>query len=249
MVLLFVMVCLMLYPNNVVFSQASVSVVVEPATISAHLGESFDVTVSVSNVQDLYGLEVILKWDASILRTKKVDVRLGVETFSDGVLHESSTSPPIFIAENNISQTGGEYRLVATSMAPAPAFSGSGNIVRITFEPIILGDSTLDLESQLFDYPPLDRDPRISFPIDHSTSDSVVTVKTSTPSSSPTPTPVQTPTLVPTPTASSSPTGAPTPTPTPKEGLLLSMDDLYVILVAVIIFVSLALIAYLKWRK
>jgi len=240
MVLLFVMI-LMFCPIKSVSSQASASVFVEPSTVSACLGESFNVTVRLADIQNLYGLEVFLNWDPAVLRAVNVDTRLGVETFSDGVLHESSSSPPIFIAENNL--TSGEYRLAATAMSPAPSFSGSGNIVRITFEPIILGNSALDLESQLFDYPPLDRDPRISFPIDHSTHDSFVTVETSTPEPSTKPTPV------PTPTTSASPTEAPTPTPKTQEDQFLSMENCYVILITVSIGIGLALIAYLKWRK
>jgi hypothetical protein len=179
-VLSLVTICLLLSPILAVSSQMSTVVAVSPSTVSAHLGESFNVTVSLSNVQNLYGLEVILNWDVAVLRVSKVDVRLGVETYSDGVLHESSSSPPIFIAENNLTQTEGEYSLVATSMAPASSFSGSGNIVRLTFDPIAVGTSKIDLESQLLDYPPTDRDPRISQPIAHSSQGSSITVKKST---------------------------------------------------------------------
>ncbi len=197
-VLLLATVCLVFCPILTASSQISTTVIVKPSTVSTHVAESFDVTISISNVQNLYGLEVILSWNPAVLRATNVDIRLGVETFSDGVLHESSYSPSIFLAENNLTQTEGEYRLVATSMASAPSFNGSGTIVRITFEPTNLGNSTLDLESQLFDYPPTDRDPRISFPINHSTQDSSVTVKTSTPTQSTNPAPTQTPTQSPT---------------------------------------------------
>jgi hypothetical protein len=179
-VLLLVTVCLLFYPILTASSQTSTIVVVAPSTVSAHVGEPFNVTVSLSNVQNLYGLEVILNWDPDVLRVSKVDVRLGVETYPDGVLHESSSSPPIFIAENNLTQSEGEYSLVATSMAPASSFSGSGNIVRLTFEPLAVGTSKIDLESQLLDYPPTDRDPRISQPIAHSSQGSSITVEKST---------------------------------------------------------------------
>ena len=178
--LLLVAICLLLCPILAVSSQTSTVVAVVPLTVLANLGEPFNVTVSVSNVQNLYGLEVILNWNPDALRVLKAEVHLGVETYPDGVLHESSSSPPIFIAENNLTQTEGEYSLVATSMAPASSFSGSGNIVRLTFEPVAVGNSKIDLESQLLDYPPTDRDPRISQPIAHSSQSSSITVKKST---------------------------------------------------------------------
>jgi len=237
LVLLLVMVCLVFCPILVVSSQISARVVVEPSTVSTRLGEPFNVTVSLSNVQNLYGLEVLLNWDPAVLRVTNVDTRLGVETFSDGVLHESSYSPSIFIAENNLTQTRGEYRLVATSMAPAPSFSGSGNIVKITFEPIILGDSALDLESQLFDYPPIDRDPRTSFPIEHETLDSFVTVKEPTPTPSPalTPTPTHTPT--------------PTPSPTSEPSTLNLRIEHVLVISAIIIIVVVLILLVLRRRK
>jgi len=179
MVLLLAIVCLTFYPVLNTSSQIATTVKAEPSTVSAPIGEPFNVTLSLSNVENLYGIEVLLNWNPAVLRVENVEVHLGVETFSDGILHETSYSPSIFIAENNVTQTEGEYRLVATSMAPAFSFNGSGNIVRITFEPTDLGDSELDVESQLFDYPPADRDPRIALPIDHSTEDSFVTVETS----------------------------------------------------------------------
>jgi hypothetical protein len=178
--LLLVTICLFLCPILAVSSQTSTVVAVVPSTVFANLGEPFNMTVSLSNVQNLYGLEVILNWDPDALRVSKVEAHLGVETYPDGVLHESSSSQPIFIAENNLTQTEGEYRLVATSMAPASSFTGSGNIVRLTFEPLAVGASKIDLESQLLDYPPADRDPRISQPIAHSSQGSSITVKKST---------------------------------------------------------------------
>lgn len=222
------------------------TVVVEPPNVSAHLGTSFNVTVSLSNVQNLYGIEVILRWNPDVLRVTNVNVRLGVETFSDGVLHESDSSPPVFIAENNLTQTGDEYKLVATSMNPAPSFSGSGNIVVLTFDTLSLGDSTLELESQLFDYPPLDRDPRISFSIDHTSLGSVITVYDST--STPTPTTsTSTPTSTPsTPTPTISPTLTPSSSPEPP---ILNLKIEYILAILIVIITILFVYFYLGRRK
>ena len=159
-----------------VFSQSATTVKVEPSIKSPIMGQTFTVTISIFNVQNLYSIEIILNWDPSVLRATNVETRVGLETFADGVLHLSSNSPPIFIAENNLTQNEGKYTLTVTSMAPAPAYSGSGNIVKITFSSISLGSSALNLQSQLYDYPPTERDPRISLAIDHVVQDSSVTV-------------------------------------------------------------------------
>jgi len=143
---------------------------VDPYTSSTNIGETFTVNITIVDVQNLYGVEVTLCWNASILQVISLNLRLGVESHPDGILHELP-SAPILIMENNLIQEQGKYRLAATSTAPAPSFYGSGNIVRITFNVTNFGSSKLDLETQLWDYPPPDREPRISLPIEHTTID------------------------------------------------------------------------------
>jgi len=136
---------------------------VEPYPSYANVGETSAINLTVADVQNLYGVEVTLYWNASILQVVSVDLRLGVESHPDGVLHES-----IFIAENKVTQEQGKYRLAATSVAPAPSFNGTGNIVRVTFTVTSPGNCTLDLETELWDYPAPNQG---SMPIEHTTID------------------------------------------------------------------------------
>jgi hypothetical protein len=133
------------------------SVIVEPNESSAIVGDSFSVNVTIVDVQNLYGLEAILSWNSTILALVNVEVQLGQD---GGVLNA-----PIYVAEN--STQGSRYTVSATSTNPAPSFNGTGNIVRLNFSVIGLGTSELDLQTQLYDYPPSDRDPRLSLPITH----------------------------------------------------------------------------------
>jgi hypothetical protein len=229
-----------------VSSQSTTTIKVEPSTASPSLGQTFTVTISILNVQNLYSLEVVLNWDPSVLQAINVETHVGVETFSDGVLHVSSNSPPIFIAENNLTQNEGEYKLTVTSMAPAPSFSGSGNIVKITFNPISLGSSALDLQSQLYDYPPTDRDPRISLAINHVVQDSSVTV-VATINTSPSINPSATKTPV-----TSAPTEkltSPTPTQNSKPQQNESWVWTFIPFLAVIIILIVAVSALMMYRR
>ena len=117
---------------------------VEPYASTAQVGEPFAINVTLTDVQNLYGVEIALHWNASTLQIVNVNVRLGNESHSDGILHE-----PIFIAKNETVQNEGRYLLAATSMAPAYSFNGSGNIVKITFEVTSVGSCKLDLETEL----------------------------------------------------------------------------------------------------
>jgi hypothetical protein len=134
-------------------SSGNTTVAVNPATTSGLLGETITVNITISNVQNLYGVDVILFWDPSALVIQNVNLRLGVESFSDGILHEAPDDD-IFIQENTADQENGEYHIVATSVAPASSFSGSGNIAIIAFNVTGIGQSDLILISELGDYNP-----------------------------------------------------------------------------------------------
>jgi len=146
------------------FAQGTV-VEVLPSAISADVGQSFAINITVVDVQNLYAVDVVVNWNSSVLQLVNVDVRLAPAD-SDGVLYNSSLAP-VYIAVNQTYP--GNYEISATSVGPAPPFNGTGNIVIITFNVIGSGYSSIDLtESQLWDYA-LVREPPISMPIDHST--------------------------------------------------------------------------------
>jgi hypothetical protein len=113
---------------------SSTTVAINPATTSGLLGQTITVNIIISNVQNLYGVDVALFWDPSALAIQNVNLRLGVESHPDGVLHEAS-GDDIFIQENSIDQENGEYHLVATSVTD-------------------IGHSDLILISELGDYNP-----------------------------------------------------------------------------------------------
>jgi len=168
--LFFVSILLMPFLIQVAVVKATPETVVkvEPYSSYANLGETFTINVTVADVQNLYGVDITLYWNPSILQVVSVDLRLGVESHPDGVIHESPSLPYIFIAENNVNQEQGKYILAATSFAPAPSFNGTGNIVRITFSATSTGNCKLDLETELWDCPPPNQG---SMPIEHTTID------------------------------------------------------------------------------
>jgi len=131
----------------------------EPAFCSAFPGQTFKVDITVADVQNLYGLEVDVSWNALVLEIAGVDVKVGQP---GGALSSS-----VYIVEN--STTTSQYILAAASVAPAPPFNGTGTAATITFQVKAHGNSTLGLTSQLYDFPPPDREPKVSLPIEHAT--------------------------------------------------------------------------------
>ena len=129
----------------------------QPSTNNPRVGETFTVSVIIENVENLYGIDAALSWNDSVVQVQSVDLRLGVESHSDGVLHgnrlnydiETVVSGDIYVSEENLL---GSYSLTALTIGSS-AFSGSGTIVNITFKALAIGQSTLDLETELGEYP------------------------------------------------------------------------------------------------
>jgi len=140
---------LVLFPIPAASVQAATGTTVSviPSSSTPRLGETFAVNITISNVQNLYGLDITFRWNASVLQVLNVNSRLGVESHPNGVLHESLPDAEIDIAEDSVSSETGEYHIAATSVNPAPSFSGSGNVAIITFNVTRLGGVGFGLES------------------------------------------------------------------------------------------------------
>jgi len=147
--------------TTLVNASSATVVKVEPQTSWATVGQTFNITITVIDVQNLFGLEINLSWNASVLEMVTADVRLGVETRSDGVLHE-----PFF--NQTISEEGRFYIIATSLFENTPSFNGNGNIAKIAFKVIRTGSCILNLESELANKPPPGEEPS---PIAHTTID------------------------------------------------------------------------------
>ncbi len=206
MAIIFIFALLMFYLIFTVSAQNSTVVRAEASASQPHVGDTLTVQIIISNVQNLYGVDVTLNWNPSVLQLVSNTSQLGVESNPSGVLHAPS-GDPIYYAEADASQATGEYDLVATSVAPATGFSGSGTIATVKFTVISTGSAGLALQTSLSDYNPAGA----SLIAHTDTADSVTAVaagSSSTPSSTPTPSATA--------TSSITPGTSTTPTPTPE---------------------------------
>ena len=143
-----------------VSAQASSTVMTAAASTSQPaVGSTLTVTIKISNVQNLAGIDTTLQWNPSVLSLSNVALNLGVESHSDGVLHgnklnydyNSLATGDIYVNETKVS---GSYELVAQSIgASTPAFSGSGTIATLTFNVMSTGSAGLSLQADLADHP------------------------------------------------------------------------------------------------
>lgn len=147
------------------------SIYVYPQTIIADVGETFTISVVIFNLTDntapdpanpfiecplgnLYGFDVQLSWDPTILKYVNYTVTVPVENYSSpippspyaGILHS-----PIYELMNVIDENGqipnsnpGTMAWISySSMPPAPIFNGNGTLFTMTFNVTSLGACAL----------------------------------------------------------------------------------------------------------
>jgi hypothetical protein len=110
----------------------------QASTNQPTVGSTLTVNLTISNVQNLGGIDTTITWNPSVLSLTNSVLNLG-DSHSNGVLHRSKlntdssnlNSGDIYVQETKVS---GSYHLVAQSIgASNPGFTGSGTIATLTF--------------------------------------------------------------------------------------------------------------------
>lgn len=104
---------------------------VDPSPIEYYLnavGQEFTVAVKIDNVTKLYGFDIRLRWNTTVLEYVSYSVHVPRNTYLDGVLWN-----PVLQLVDEVNESTGTYWIAYSSMAPAPSFSGSGTVFTMTF--------------------------------------------------------------------------------------------------------------------
>jgi len=166
-------VCFLLILSPIYFAKSQTPsdtvVSVVPTQTSIQVGKTFVLNITLDNVENLYGLDLTLDYNSSVLQLVSVkpdgsnsasaDGFLGTNSIPGGVLYGS----PVTVDSNAVNSgclyyntslsTIDEYHLFATSVNPASSFNGSGTIASLTFNVLASGHSDLTLNSTLADHP------------------------------------------------------------------------------------------------
>ena len=208
------------------------TVEVSPQTSTPIVGQTLTISIQLNNVQNLYGIDLTLTWNPSLLslQANSNQTFLGV---SSGVLNA-----PISVVLDSATQATGEFHLVATSVAPATGFSGSGTIATLKFTVTGAGQSSLTIASTLADYAPSGTSEPITSNDLSGTVDATSSSSSSSPTTSTTPTSSPSPSLSPSSSSTSSPATSPSPTPTIPEFPLIAILSIVVVLSSGIIVLT-----------
>lgn len=128
--------------NIPVAAQGGTVVRVAPATQTLNVGETREVTIAIENVNNLYGIELVITFDPTIVEVVDANPsKAGVQVSAGGFLS------PDFEALNTVANGKIDYAL--TQIAPNNPVSGSGLLIRITFKGNNAGTSALMLNTVL----------------------------------------------------------------------------------------------------
>jgi hypothetical protein len=123
------------------YSQEKPIVYVNPPSIEdLSPSQTFTIEVIVANITNFYGIDIMFRWDPTILEYVSHTAKIPVEDFPGGILHEPGIS-----IKNQVNATAGTYWLAYACMDPAPAFTGTGTAFNMTFKVIGLGHCSLDI--------------------------------------------------------------------------------------------------------
>jgi hypothetical protein len=231
-----VLVCALLsiFAISTVYAQSTTTVMnAQASTSQPQVGRNLTVTLTISNVQNLAGIDTSLTWNAAVLSLTNSVLNLG-DSHTNGVLHGSKlnydqnnlASGDIYVSETKVS---GSYELVAQSVgASNPGFTGSGTIVTLTFKVLTTGSAGLSLDTDLADHPASGQTANL---IDHQdTADSVIAIAAS---ASSTPQVTSSPSSSPSNTPSITPVQSNTPSPSVPEFPVITLAAVFIALATV----------------
>lgn len=152
---------------NIGYSSDTVGPVVSvtPSVLQIEVGQNFTINVEVENLTDttapdpdnpllqvpcgnLYGVDLQLGWDPTVIHCVSYQKKIPVETYADGVMHSPSIPVKNDLDESASmlgSEPGTMYWLAEASMLPAAVFNGNGNFVTMTFNVLKEGESPIKI--------------------------------------------------------------------------------------------------------
>ncbi len=189
-----VLLVLVLAIGNPILGQNMPVVQVVPLNSTVAVGQTVDISVNIENVSQLYGVGMVVLFDANVLEVVDADPgKEGVQVAAGGFFN-----PGI---EQLNTVTGGKIEYDYAILRPSSPVDGSGTLIKITFRGKTAGASAITLDTMLLSDPNGQRIPA-------TLQSGSLTVGDGT-------TPPPAPTATPTPTVAPVQTAAPTPPPAP----------------------------------
>jgi hypothetical protein len=125
-------------------AQERAQVYIPPPTEPPVTGQPVTVDVIAEGVSNLYGAEIHLRFDPTMLRLEDADAQQDGVQLTPGSLLDPAQG---FVVANSSDSEAGTAAFAITLVNPAPPVEGSGTVARITFVPLQPGALRLELEN------------------------------------------------------------------------------------------------------
>lgn len=122
----------------------STSVGFSPDTLQLAIGEIREVVVEIRDVADLYGFDLTVKFDSTVLEIQDAVPRITGTQVAQGIFLD-----PGLIAANSVDNLSGKVHFVMTQTNPSAPKSGSGVLVVLKVKALKAGSTTLSVDPVL----------------------------------------------------------------------------------------------------
>lgn len=137
---IFLITVVMWLTSPVVFAQEGTNVYLQSVETPEGL---IKVDIMADNVADLYGAEIKLRYDPTLLAVQDADPGRDGLQITEGELLPASKG---FVVANQVDEQEGAITYALTLLNPAPPVTGSGIIATVTFEQLQDSPTTIEIE-------------------------------------------------------------------------------------------------------
>ena len=120
------------------FTQSTV-ILIQPSSSDVDIDDTITVDIRIEDVADLYGVDVRLSFDPTLLEVQDADGNP-----ANGVQIQAASFPaPDFVVKNEADNSAGTVWYAVSQMSPTEPISGSGVAASITLKGLVEGTSSI----------------------------------------------------------------------------------------------------------
>jgi hypothetical protein len=115
---------------------------IKPEILRLNPGQEANITIAIDSASNLYGFELHLKFDSTIIQVVDSDSDLpGVQVHPGDIFDLNQT----FLVINQVDNETGEITYAITLLAPASPVTGDGTLIQFDIQAAAVGTSALEL--------------------------------------------------------------------------------------------------------
>lgn len=144
----FIFCILILITLPAIASAAAPRLTVQAPTSALKPGEEFNLDLRISDIQPVYGAEIVLHFDPDVLKVMDADTQTEDIQVKPGDFFNLNQKH--FMLQNKADNTFGTVNYAMSMLNPSPAAKGDGALMRITFQVKAPGATDIRIKNCVF---------------------------------------------------------------------------------------------------